>query len=188
MHPSIRGDYTVVEVPDNDSNLLADTMAVDKALGLLKKRKSKGNEDPFFLAVGLVRPHFPFVSTEGSLKPYHSRSMIYPEFPTDDHEDMPAGAIGRTMEFKKSVVKELRRGYYGAVTYMDQQFGRLMAGLDKLELRKNTIVVFVSDQMLAQEHKMWKKGILWNEAIHVPLIISAQEKKRCAHKPYCRTG
>ena len=49
--------------------------------------------------------------------------MIYPVFPTDDHEDMPVGAVGRTMEFKKSEVKELRRGYYGAVTYMDQQFG-----------------------------------------------------------------
>ena len=179
MHPSIRGDYAVVEVPDNDSNLLADTMAVDKALGLLKKRKSKRNKDPFFLAVGLVRPHFPFVSTEESLKPYDSHSMIYPVFPTDDHEDMPVGAVGRTMEFKKSEVKELRRGYYGAVTYMDQQFGRLMAGLDKLELRKNTIVVFVSDHgYLLGEHKMWKKGILWNEAIHVPLIISAPGKRK----------
>ena len=57
-----------------------------------------------------------------------------------------------------------------------------MAGLDKLELRKNTIVVFVSDHgYLLGEHKMWKKGILWNEAIHVPLIISAPEKRKmCA--------
>ena len=37
------------------------------------------------------------------------------------------------------------RGYYGSITHMDEQFGRLMAELDRLELRDNTIVGFVSD-------------------------------------------
>lgn len=179
MHPSIRGDYAVVEVPDEDTRLLADTLAVDKALALLKGRKGGGEQKPFFLAVGLVRPHFPFVATEGSLQPYDARRMAYPEFPEDDHADMPAGAKGRMMEFKKSDVREIRRGYYGAVTYMDGQFGRLLAGLDRLRLRDNTIVVFVSDHgYLLGEHRMWKKGVLWNEAIHVPLIISAPGGKQ----------
>ena len=179
MHPSIRGDYAVVEVSDKNTSLLADTMAVDKALALLKDRKGKAK--PFFLAVGLVRPHFPFVATESSLQPYEARRMAYPEFPADDHADMPASSKGRMMDLKKSAVREVRRGYYGAVTYMDEQFGRLMAGLDRLKLRENTIVVFVSDHgYLLGEHQMWKKGVLWNEAIHVPLIISAPGKKQNA--------
>ena len=183
MHPTIRGDYAVVEVPDKDTGLLADAMAVDKALALLKQRR--GKEKPFLLAVGLVRPHFPFVATEGSLKPYEARRMAYPDFPGDDHADMPPAAKGRMMPFKKSDVREIRRGYYGAVTFMDEQFGRLLAGLDQLKLRDNTIVVFVSDHgYLLGEHRMWKKGVLWNEAIHVPLIISAPGRKqgvRTAH-------
>lgn len=177
MHPSIRGDYAVLEVADKDTGLLADTMAVDKALALLKGRQGKAK--PFFIAVGLVRPHFPFVATEGSLEPYDARRMAYPDFPKDDHVDMPSGSKGRMMELKKSAVREVRRGYYGAVTYMDEQFGRLMAGLDHLKLRGNTIVVFVSDHgYLLGEHQMWKKGVLWNEAIQVPLIISAPGKKQ----------
>jgi arylsulfatase A-like enzyme len=179
MHPSIRGDYAVVEVPDKNTSLLADTMAVDKALALLKDRQGKAK--PFFIAVGLVRPHFPFVATESSLQPYEARRMAYPDFPADDHADMPASSKGRMMDLKKSAVREVRRGYYGAVTYMDEQFGRLMAGLDRLKLRENTIVVFVSDHgYLLGEHQMWKKGVLWNEAIHVPLIISAPGKKQNA--------
>jgi len=180
MHPSIRGDYAVLEVPDKDTGLLADTMAVDKALALLKGRQGKAAK-PFFLAVGLVRPHFPFVATEGNLKPYEARRLAYPDFPEEDHADMPAGSKGRMLELKKTAVREVRRGYYGAVTHMDEQFGRLMNGLDYLKLRDNTIVVFVSDHgYLLGEHQMWKKGVLWNEAIHVPLIISAPGKKQGA--------
>ena len=177
MHRSIREDYAVVEVADKDKNRLPDTMAVDKALSLLAARKGKSK--PFFLAVGLVRPHFPFVSTEGSLDPYKAKALRYPDFPVDDHADMPAASKGRMLELPRMSVKEVRRGYYGAVTFMNQQFGRLIAGLEKLQLRNNTIVVFVSDHgYLLGEHQMWKKSILWEEAIHVPLIISAPGKKQ----------
>ena len=56
-----------------------------------------------------------------------------------------------------------------------------MSGLDHLKLRDNTIVVFASDHgYLLGEHQMWKKGVLWNEAIHVPLIISAPGKEQGA--------
>ena len=177
MHRSIRGDFAVLEVPDKDAHLLPDTMAVDKALSLLEGRK--GKDKPFFLAVGLVRPHFPFVATEGTLKPYVAQELRYPEFPEDDHTDIPAAAKGMVKDLPKLTVNEVRRGYYGAVTFMDQQFGRLIAGLEKLQLRNNTIVVFVSDHgYLLGEHQMWKKSILWEEAIHVPLIISAPGKKQ----------
>lgn len=51
---------------------------------------------------------------------------------------------------------------------MDQQVGRLLAELDHLKLRDNTIVVFVSDHgYLLGEHHMWKKSKLWEEAIRV---------------------
>ena len=57
---------------------------------------------------------------------------------------------------------------------MDQQFGRLMEELDRLDLRRNTVIVFVSDHgYLLGEHQMWKKAKLWEEAIHVPLMIAA---------------
>jgi len=183
MPRSVRGDFAVVEVAATDASLLPDTMAADKAIGLLQQRAKQ--KQPFFLAVGFVRPHFPFISTESSLRPYDPKNTALPKFPTDDQADMPAQAIAKDMNLADDTVRQLRRGYYGAVSFMDEQFGRLMAELDRLKLRDNTIVVFISDHgYLLGEHRMWKKTRLWEEAIRTPLIISAPGKAsgvRCNH-------
>ena len=177
MPRSVRGDFAVVEVADRDASLLPDTLAADKAIGLLRQRA--GQKQPFFLAVGFVRPHFPFISTESSLRPYDPETTALPKFPSDDQADIPAQAIAKDMNLADDAVRQLRRGYYGAVSFMDEQFGRLMAELDRLKLRDNTIVVFVSDHgYLLGEHRMWKKTRLWEEAIRTPLIISAPGRAR----------
>ena len=171
MPREARGQFAVVEVPDKDTGLMADTMAADRAIDLLRER---GKEDkPFFLAVGFVRPHFPFVATESSLAPYDADKIRYPAFPANDYDDIPPQAINARMKFPKQSIKEVRRGYFGSVTFMDAQFGRLMAELERSGQRENTIVVFVSDHgYLIGEHEMHKKAKLWEEAIHVPLMIS----------------
>lgn len=183
MPRSVRGDYAVVEVDDKNAHLLPDTMATDKAIELLQDRVDE--PEPFFLAVGLVRPHFPFVSTTGTLKPYVADQLVAPTIPKDDHADMPPQSYGKLTSFDDDETRELRRGYYGAIAFMDQQFGRLIGELDRLKLRDNTIVVFVSDHgYLTGEHRMWKKSRLWEEAIRVPLIISAPGMKqgmKCDH-------
>lgn len=177
MPRTVRGDYAVVEVENHDAHLLPDTMTTDKAIGLLRQRVDK--PEPFFLAVGFVRPHFPFVSTRQTAGRYSAAKLAVPRFPEDDHADMPPQARGKLLGFEDSATQKLRRGYYGAIGFMDQQLGRLLAELDRLKLRNNTIVVFVSDHgYLLGEHKMWKKARLWEEAIRVPLIVSAPGKKR----------
>ncbi|MEM7144392.1 MAG: sulfatase [Verrucomicrobiota bacterium] len=171
MIPQSRSQFTVTEVADEDTGLLADTMAADKAMELLQQRAE--DKKPFFLAVGFVRPHFPFIATESTIAPYDAEKIEYPAFPEDDFDDIPPQAINSKMEFSEEAIRELRRGYYGSITYMDEQFGRLMAELERLELRDNTIVVFVSDHgYMIGEHSMHKKAKLWEEAIHVPLMIS----------------
>lgn len=171
MVPEARSQFAVIEIPDEDTGLMADTMAANKAIELLEARST--SDSPFFLAVGFVRPHFPFVSTESTIAGYEADDLRFPAFPDDDYDDIPPQAINAQMEFPDQSILELRRGYYGSVTFMDQQFGRLMEELDRLELRENTIIVFVSDHgYLIGEHEMHKKSKLWEEAIHVPLMIS----------------
>ena len=172
MRGQARGQFAVVEVADEDIGRLADAKAADRAIEVLRARGVA--EEPFFLAVGFVRPHFPFVATESALAPYQADELEYPAFPKNDYDDIPPQAINARMEFPEQSIKELRRGYFGAVTFMDQQFGRLMAELERSGLRDETIVVFVSDHgYLIGEHEMHKKSKLWEEAIHVPLLISA---------------
>ena len=167
-----RGQYAVVEVAEENAGLLPDAMATDRAIDLLRARAADAR--PFFLAVGLVRPHFPFVSTEGTLSPYAASTLSVPEVPEGDHADIPKQSISAVLRFDRQVLQELRRGYYGAITFMDRQVGRLLGELDRLGLREKTIVVFVSDHgYLLGEHHMWKKNLLWEEAIRGPLMIDA---------------
>lgn len=172
MVPQARSQFAVLEVADEHTGQLVDTMAADKAIEILEDRSDE--KEPFFLAVGFVRPHFPFIATEKALAVYEADNIRFPAFPENDYDDIPAQAINARMEFPDQSIRELRRGYFGAITYMDEQFGRLMEEVDRLQLREETIIVFVSDHgYLIGEHEMHKKSKLWEEAIHVPLLISA---------------
>ncbi len=178
-----RAQYASIEVAEENEHLLVDRMATDKAIELLQTRADK--TEPFFLAVGMVRPHFPFIATENTIGQYHAEKLFVPNVPAGDHDDIPPHAIDSVLKFERSPIQKMRRAYYGAVSFMDRQVGRLLAELDRLKLRDNTIVVFVSDHgYLLGEHHMWKKAKLWEEAIHVPMIISAPGKKQgvtCDH-------
>ena len=178
-----RAQYASIEVEEKNEHLLADTMAADKAIELLQSRAEKS--DPFFLAVGLVRPHFPFIATEKTIGQYRVEKIQIPDVPENDHDDMPKPAMNSVLRFDKSPLQQMRRAYYGAVSFMDRQVGRILAELERLKLHENTIVVFVSDHgYLLGEHHMWKKAKLWEEAIRVPVIISApgrQQGVKCGH-------
>ncbi len=102
MIKQARSQFTVNEVADEDTTLMADTMAADKAIELLEQRAE--DKKPFFLAVGFVRPHFPFIATESTIAPYDADEIEYPAFPENDFDDMPPQAINAKMEFSEEAI------------------------------------------------------------------------------------
>ncbi len=168
-------DQVVVETAD-DSSLLADGMSAGKAVELLRQRAAK--KQPFFLAVGFLRPHAPYVAPERDFSQYDYREMTVPRVPADDYADIPAQARGQDMQPDGTKRRKILRGYYGSVSYMDRMVGHLLDELDRLKLRDNTIVTFVSDHgYLLGEHNLWRKNQLWEEATRVPLIVSVPGKR-----------
>ena len=76
--------------------------------------------------------------------------------------------------FDDETVLRSRRAYYGAVSYIDAQVGRLVRLLEQLDLRDNTAVVFTSDHgELLGERGLWFKRHFFQPAVAIPLIISA---------------
>ena len=70
--------------------------------------------------------------------------------------------------------KELRRGHYAAVSYLDAQIGRILTALDETGLAGNTVVVFTTDHGFAiGEHRHWGKGMPWEPDLRVPLLLRA---------------
>ena len=173
--PKDKGSQTFEGVEAEGDDLVhADGMAANHAIDFLKRNKDK----PFFLACGFVRPHVPLVAPAKYFDLYDRDAMEAPVVPEDDLEDVPQ--IIRNYKRNSStygVTPELHKGlleaYYASVSYMDAQVGRVLNALDKLELSKNTIVIFTSDHgyMLGHHHKFQKQH-LFEESTRVPFILS----------------
>ncbi len=177
-------DFVIIETDVEDEEL-ADGAATHKAIKLLKERAN--NDTPFFLGVGFVRPHAPFVAPKRSFKPFVADEMLLPEVPEGDLEDIPIVAQRHTNAANYKLTLEAQRkglrGYYASIHYMDEQVGRLLDTLEKLDLADDTIIVFMSDHGYhLGEHTMWQKHSLMEESARAPLIISAPGQKQSNRK------
>ena len=79
--------------------------------------------------------------------------------------------------------RELVRGYYAAVSYVDAQIGRLLAALDELGLRERTVIVLWGDHGYhLGEHGLWNKYTNFETATRTPLIISVPGQRGAGRK------
>ena len=149
-----------------------------KALGEVKDK-------PFFLAVGFVKPHLPFVAPKKYFDLYPLEQI---ELPKDNKP--PQGSPGhavtnfgelRTYEgmpedpspVEPQQARELIRAYYASVSHMDAQVGRVIAELDRLGLRDNTIIVLWGDHgWHLGEQGQWCKHTNFENATRTALIVS----------------
>lgn len=166
-----------VSVKDaGDGSGQADYKAATKAIELLSEHR----DEPFFLAVGLVRPHYPMVAPHRFYDPYPWQQMELPPAIEGDVDDIPKLGLAGTRSSKNAIgkypdnQKRMWSAYYASVQFMDEQVGRIVSELDRLGLRESTAIVFTSDHGYhLGEHGFWQKSNLHEEVLRVPLIIDA---------------
>ena len=153
-----------------------DHMAADKAIALLRQHK----DEPFVLAVGFVRPHYPMVAPETYFALYDWSKITMPERREGDWDDIPKQSIPKSTSQSCGIdrypdnQKRMWAAYYAAISFMDTQLGKVLDELERLGLQDKTAIVFTSDHGYhLGEHDFWLKSNLHEEATHVPLIISA---------------
>jgi len=173
------GAFYAVRVPKQGVEQ-ADVKAADKAIQLLQDRAQDGKK--FFLAVGLVRPHVPLVAPESDFERYVPSEMELPKQVEGDWDDIPRAGISKNSQGiglrSLSKKQKVLQAYYACVSFMDAQVGRILEELKRLELDKNTIVVFTADHGYhLGEHDFWQKMSLHEESTHIPLIIRAPGEK-----------
>ncbi|MCH1500129.1 MAG: sulfatase [Akkermansiaceae bacterium] len=170
--------FVVVEADGNDL-VHSDGKTAAKAVELIKQNRDK----PFFLGVGFVRPHVPFVAPRKDYTDFlpYSRIQLPPKL-KDDWADIPKAGIN--YKTSKNMKMDLRRqkkavgGYYASVAFMDRMVGQVLNGLKEAGLEDNTIVIFTSDHGYhLGEHDFWAKVSLHDESAAVPLIIRMPGKK-----------
>jgi arylsulfatase A-like enzyme len=183
--------YECADVPDNTYQ---DGQVADLAVSTLGELKKK--DQPFFLAVGFIKPHLPFVSPKKYWDLYDESKIelapnpFYPKDAPDyairkfDGEIYAyKGIPAKGSSFSPDLARKLRHAYYASVSYTDAQIGRVLAELDRLGLRKNTIVVLWGDHgWKLGEHDAWGKHSNVENDTNAPLIISAPGMKKAGAK------
>ncbi|QNN23680.1 sulfatase [Planctomycetales bacterium ZRK34] len=170
--------------PDCADNELFDGAMTDQAIKLLGELKDK----PFFLAVGYLNPHLPFIAPKKYWNMYdHAAIKVPPKTEPDGitpysltnwgelraYVDIP-----RKGSLDEAKSRNLIHGYYAAVSYVDAQVGRLLDALDKQGLADNTIVILWGDHgWKLGEYGSWCKHTNMELDTHVPLLISAPGMK-----------
>ncbi len=177
LKPRKGGNVMTIVKADGDDLAHSDGKTAEKAVELIKQHKN----NPFFLAVGLVRPHVPFVAPSKYFEPYPHEQMVLPPKVENDWDDIPARGINYVTsvngEMSEEQEKKAVAGYYASVAYMDAQVGKILKTLKEEGLEDNTIVVFTSDHGFhLGEHRFWMKVSLHEESVRVPLIIKVPGK------------
>jgi len=146
------------------------------ALELLKEQQQSNSDKPFFLSVGYFRPHTPYVAPTKYFDLYPLESITPYIMPKNDRADIPLAALAdrkNQLTLTLPERKEIIQAYYASISFIDAQVGELLAGVKKLGLDENTVVVFMSDHgYLLGQHGLWQKGDLFDGSVHSPLIIS----------------
>ena len=167
---------------DGDGSDQPDPKAAAKSVELL--RKFSAAKQPFLLATGFVRPHYPMVAPRPFFARYPHTKIELPHVPANDLDDIPPPGISGSNSSKNGLAQypenqqRMWAGYYASVTFMDEQVGRLLDELDRLGLTDSTVVVFTSDHGYhLGDHTFWQKANLHEQVTRVPLIIAAPGMK-----------
>ncbi len=163
-----------------------DAATVDWAVDFL----SKSHERPFFLAVGMFKPHLPWYAPQHYFDRYPMDRIVLPPVLDSDLEDVPAA--GRELAaFSRDRLTRIKaqglwesavQGYLAAISFADAQIGRLFEALQNSDFAGSTIVVFYSDNgfhMGEKDHI--SKCTLWQRSTHVPFVIAGPDitPRRC---------
>jgi|LSQX01.2.fsa_nt_gb arylsulfatase A-like enzyme len=178
---SWRGPATeALDVPDEQ---FGDGLLTAKAIEEMQRLAQA--PEPFFLAAGYHRPHLPFACPQRYWDLYPPESIDLADNPFAP-QDCPPIALHNWGELRQywnipaegdlpeETARELIRGYYACVSFVDAQVGRLLDELERLGIRDNTIVCLWGDHgWQLGEHGLWCKHSNFETSTHSPLLISA---------------
>lgn len=175
---------------DGTDDEQTDAIGAEHAIKLLGEHAKE--KSPFFMAVGLYRPHTPFVAPKSYFDRYPLEKIVVPTVPDGYYKTLPAPAATSLIRKKdqfnlaNDLARQAIQAYYASITFADAQVGRIVDAVDRLGLAENTVIVFTSDHGYHMgEHGHWQKTTLFENAARVPLIIATPNSKAAGQSTKC---
>jgi iduronate 2-sulfatase len=175
------------EISPKDDDALPDGFTAAEAVKRLRELKRQGR--PFFLAVGFLKPHLPFVAPKKYWNLYDPEKIPLPAidhlpqgtpvFAGHDNGELHAYAnVPKGNPIPAEFAKKLRHGYYACVSYLDAQVGRLLDALEREGLANHTVIVLWGDHgWQLGDHGLWHKHTNFELATRAPLLLSMPQQK-----------
>ncbi|MHB8302286.1 MAG: arylsulfatase [Acidobacteriaceae bacterium] len=137
--------------------------------------RNYNRQEPFFLKVSFIRPHSPYDPPERCFKMYEDAHL--PEAKVGDWASRyaPRSSASNDLWHGKLPPEEIRtsrQAYYGSVTFVDEQIGRILEVLEQRKLLDETLILFISDHgdMLGDQN-LWRKSYGYEQSAHVPMLM-----------------
>ncbi|HZF35840.1 MAG TPA: choline-sulfatase [Candidatus Angelobacter sp.] len=183
LQPWFHDLASVVDAGPYDHSLAMayDEEAAGQAVRWLYEAAGGTDERPFLLTVSFMHPHDPYLARREYWDLYDDDAIDLPRVPSippaarDPHSRRLHAMYDRDeYAITDERIRRARRGYYGMISYIDAQLGRILAALEALGRRDDTVIIATADHgdMLG-ERGLWYKMTFFERAVRVPLILCA---------------
>ena len=147
------------------------------AIDFLKTHKK---DKPFFLYVAFTAPHDPRNPPMTYRKRYYDKRPPLPKNFMPLHPFNNGYILGKKRDEslagwprEKAVVSDQLCEYYGLITQLDEQVGRIVKQLKESDFADNTIIIYTADHGLGiGSHGLMGKQNIYEHSLGCPLIIS----------------
>lgn len=173
--PGYSGRFKDFHTGETSGPMKHDLAVTAGTLEFIKQRKP--GDKPFFLLAGYVTPHFPLIVPKQYWEHYQDKVPM-PVIPEGFLDSLPLNYQHLRVGFHyehvpPDLVKRGRELYYGLTEWMDTEVGKVLGALGASAAASNTVIIYTADHGENMgEHGLWWKNAAYDQAAHVPLIVS----------------
>ena len=154
-----------------------DEAVTKRTVTFIDEHAASNKPDPFCLAVGMMLPHQPFVSSKKDFDYYEGKVPPPKNLTSLANETHPYLKWWKSHtgieDVSSEEIERCRTAYYGLVTRLDYLLGDIFEALDRHGLLENTLIIYTADHgEQIGEKGLWWKQTFYEDSVKVPAIIS----------------
>lgn len=164
--------------PGESSYTRYDNDIMEKACAWLKAKGADRKAAPWTLMCSFVCPHPPYIAPQ-TFYEYYERidfpmpKMSSPEAPLHPWIHLLQRSRNHEDFLTPAAKKVLMNSYYGCVSYLDSNIGKVIATLEEAGLRDNTLIIYTTDHgENLGARRLWGKNNMYEESAAIPMIVA----------------